>query len=71
MAKKCIYCGNEVSEESVIDFCEKCGVGVFGRKMFDTIIQNMENARDNGDLCHMNNNHNVGSSNKESNRSFL
>ena len=52
--KKCIYCGCEVSEESVIDFCERCGVGVFGRKMFDTIVNNMEEARHNGDLCHQN-----------------
>ncbi|MBR9701491.1 hypothetical protein GOV13_01060 [Candidatus Pacearchaeota archaeon] len=55
MAKKCIYCGTEVASSCVIDFCERCGVGVFGRKMFDTIIRNMEEARDNGDLCHMTN----------------
>lgn len=50
MSKKCIYCGSEISDESVIDFCEKCGVGVWGQKMFDTIVQNMEDARDRGDL---------------------
>ncbi len=55
MAKKCIYCGEEISEKCVIDFCERCGVGVFGKKWFDTIVKNMEHARDNGDLCHMNN----------------
>ena len=49
-----MYCGTEVSNECVVDFCEKCGVNVFGRKMFDTIISNMENARSNGDLCHDN-----------------
>ena len=52
MAKKCIYCSKEVVDESVIDFCEKCGVGVFGKKMFDAIVQNMERARANGDLTH-------------------
>ena len=52
MAKKCIYCEVEISNESVIDFCEKCGKGVWGEKMFNTIVENMNNARNNGDLCH-------------------
>ena len=30
MVKKCMYCGIGVSEDSVIDFCEKCGKGVWG-----------------------------------------
>jgi len=52
--KKCIYCAVEVPSSSVIDFCEKCGKGVWGEKMFNAIIQNMERARENGDLCHSN-----------------
>jgi len=48
--KKCIYCGAEISEECVIDFCEKCGVSVWGQKMFNAIVQNMEEARERGDL---------------------
>lgn len=52
MVKKCIYCGAEISGESVIDFCEKCGKNVWGEKMFNAIVQNMETARENGDLCH-------------------
>lgn len=55
MAKKCIYCGREVDSNCVIDFCEICGKKVWGEKMFRAIIQNMEQARNNGDLCHMNN----------------
>jgi len=50
--KKCIYCGREIPDESVIDFCERCGVGVWGEKMFKTILKNMEDAREKGDLCH-------------------
>ena len=50
--KKCIYCKIEIPLESVIDFCDICGKGVWGEKMFNTIKQNMENARENGDLCH-------------------
>jgi len=48
--KKCIYCSGQISEESVIDFCEVCGKSVFGDKTFRAIVQNMENARDKGDL---------------------
>jgi len=48
--KKCIYCTAEVDENSVIDFCEKCGINVFGKKMFYTIIQRMNEAREEGDL---------------------
>ena len=51
MTKKCIYCRQEISKSNVVDFCEKCGRSVWGDKMFETIIKNMENARDNGDLC--------------------
>ncbi len=51
MVKKCIYCNSEVAEDSVIDFCENCGKQVWGEKMFRAIVQNMEEARDNNDLC--------------------
>ncbi len=54
MVKKCIYCKADVAEESVIDFCERCGKGVWGEKMFRAIVENMENARANDDLCSTN-----------------
>jgi hypothetical protein len=54
MVKKCIYCKADVAEESVIDFCEKCGRKVWGEKLFKTIVENMENARANNDLCSTN-----------------
>jgi len=49
--KKCIYCGSAVEDNCVIDFCKRCGVRVWGEKMFNAIVENMENARKNGDLC--------------------
>ncbi|RLG11089.1 hypothetical protein DRN73_06220 [Candidatus Pacearchaeota archaeon] len=52
MSKKCIYCKEKIDENSVVDFCERCGKSVWGEKMYNAIIQNMEKARDNGDLCH-------------------
>ena len=54
MTKKCIYCNSEIHDESVIDFCERCGVGVWGEKMFKAIKKNMEDARENDDLCKTN-----------------
>lgn len=48
--KKCIYCSIELNSETVVDVCQRCGIGVWGEKMFSTIIQNMERARDVGDL---------------------
>ena len=50
MAKKCIYCNSEVSQDSVIDFCDSCGTRVWGEKMFQAIKKNMENARNEGNL---------------------
>jgi len=50
MGKKCIYCKTDVAQDCVIDFCDRCGVGVWGEKMFKTIKTSMEKSRDNGDL---------------------
>lgn len=52
MTKKCIYCKADVDDNCVIDFCDRCGISVFGQKMFQTIVHNMEDARDRGDLLH-------------------
>tara|TARA_Y100000310_G_scaffold69026_1_gene64377 strand:+ start:5754 stop:5915 length:162 start_codon:yes stop_codon:yes gene_type:complete len=50
MVKTCIYCKCEISNESVIDFCERCGCGAFGEKMFRAIVSNMKMAEKRGDL---------------------
>ncbi|MAG38041.1 hypothetical protein CMI45_01490 [Candidatus Pacearchaeota archaeon] len=50
MAKKCIYCYSELQQDCVMDVCSPCGHNVWGEKMFSAIIQNMENAREAGDL---------------------
>ena len=50
MTKKCIYCKSEIAPESVIDFCEKCGISVWGHKMFNAIKASMEDSRERGDL---------------------
>jgi uncharacterized membrane protein YvbJ len=50
MAKKCMYCGKEIEENSVIDFCNKCGIGVWGERMFSAIVKNMEDAQEKGNI---------------------
>ncbi len=54
MNKKCIYCKSEIHDDRSLDVCNRCGVGVWGEKMFNAILQNMENAKDKGDLCNSN-----------------
>jgi uncharacterized UBP type Zn finger protein len=51
MTKKCIYCKADITDDRSLDVCNICGVGVWGQKMFNAILQNMENAKDRGDLC--------------------
>ena len=51
--KKCLYCGKEVSEDAVMDFCDNCGIRIWGPKMLATIKKNYGEAKDNDDLTHM------------------
>jgi hypothetical protein len=53
--QKCMYCKVEINDDRPLTVCNKCGVKVWGEKMFRAIVENMETARDNGDLCHCNN----------------
>lgn len=48
--KRCLYCKGEVSDESVVDFCENCGHKVWGPKMLKAIIKNMREAKDKGNI---------------------
>jgi hypothetical protein len=50
MAKKCVYCKREIHDERAVDVCNNCGIGVWGEKMFRAIVQNMEDAKEKGDL---------------------
>ncbi len=50
MVKKCIYCKCEISADAALDVCEKCGHGVWGKKMYETIVSNMNGAKLKGDL---------------------
>lgn len=48
--KKCFYCKSELHQESLLDFCENCGKQIFGEKMFNAIVKNMDEAEKRGDL---------------------
>ena len=48
--KKCIYCGCELPNDNIIDFCERCGNFAFGERMFKAIVANMKAAQKRGDL---------------------
>ena len=50
MVKKCIYCNRDLEITGVIDICSPCGNAVWGEKMFGAIVNNMENAKERGDL---------------------
>lgn len=47
---KCVYCKNDIKDERVVDVCDSCGIGVWGKKMFQAIKDNMNNAKEVGDL---------------------
>jgi len=52
--KRCVYCKGEVSPEAALDVCDSCGPKVWGLKMFETIKNSMQLAKDNGDLVSTN-----------------
>ena len=54
MTKKCIYCKADITDDRSLDVCNRCGVGVWGEKMFNAILKNMGEANDKGDLCNSN-----------------
>ena len=47
---KCGFCKTELPTGQAFEVCDRCGVGIWGEKMFLAIKQNMENAKDEGNL---------------------
>jgi len=50
MGKRCVYCKQTIGDDRSVDVCDRCGVGVWGEKMFNAIKQNMDSAREKGNL---------------------
>ncbi|VVB80577.1 Uncharacterised protein [uncultured archaeon] len=51
VAKKCcVYCKGEVPSNRAMDVCDRCGRGVWGEKMFKTIIENTDTEMSKGNL---------------------
>ncbi|MEK6919132.1 MAG: DUF2180 family protein [Nanoarchaeota archaeon] len=48
--KKCVYCKTELKEDVVLEVCINCGRGIWGEKMFNTIVKSMEDADSRGSL---------------------
>ena len=48
---KCVYCNAEISDDRSMEICDRCGVMVWGQKMWAAIRKTTDNARDNGDLA--------------------
>ncbi len=50
MVTKCGFCKNVLDDGRAFEVCERCGHGIWGEKMFNTIKNNMDNAKVKGDL---------------------
>ncbi|MDO8509189.1 MAG: hypothetical protein Q7S27_05910 [Nanoarchaeota archaeon] len=50
MMKKCSFCKQPLADEPAFEVCKKCGHAIWGEKMFNAIKENMEKAKQVGDL---------------------
>ena len=50
MAKRCVYCKADVDANSVVDMCERCMHGVWGKKMTNLIVSRMNEEKAKGNL---------------------
>jgi hypothetical protein len=54
MVKRCVYCNIGITDSRAVDICNGCGIRVWGEKMFNAIVDNMNNAESSGTLCNSN-----------------
>jgi hypothetical protein len=49
--RKCVYCNADVPVERAMQICDRCGVGVWGKKQWEHIKKTTDDAQDKGDLA--------------------
>jgi hypothetical protein len=47
---KCVYCKGSVPEERVMQICDRCGVKVWGARMFEAILKGTNSEAEKGNL---------------------
>jgi hypothetical protein len=47
---KCVYCKGDVSDSRTMQICDKCGVKVWGPKMFKAILEGTETEKEKGNM---------------------
>lgn len=47
---KCGFCKIDIGDGRAFEVCDRCGLGIWGEKMFKAIKDNMDNAKVKGDL---------------------
>ena len=48
--RKCVYCNAEIEDDRSMQICDRCGLGVWGKKQWEHIKKTTDHARDKGDL---------------------
>jgi hypothetical protein len=47
---KCVYCRCDVPSERTMQICDRCGIRVWGDKMFKAILQSTDCEREKGNM---------------------
>lgn len=50
MSSKCVYCCSEVPLERTMQICDRCGIKVWGEKMFKAILSSTECEKEKGNM---------------------
>lgn len=50
MSAKCVYCCSEISTDRTMQICDRCGIKVWGEKMFKAILSSTETEKEKGNM---------------------